>query len=156
MLTDNPPFRFADPRAPIFTRARFLPTTRFTGALMDHALVADGCHVGKATVRNSVIGLRSKICDHSTVEDSIVMGADYYDPAPMAPWEKSTEHRIGLGIGKYCHVRRAIIDKNVRMGDHVKILNEKNVQNADGDFYYIREGIVILPKGAVVPEGTFI
>jgi len=156
LLQDHPPFQFADSKAPVFTRARFLPTTRFVGSLIDHALVADGCNIGKATIRNSVIGLRSQICDHSTVEDSIVMGADHYDPAPLAPWQKGEGYNVHLGIGKYCHVRRAIIDKNVRIGDHVKILNEKNVQNADGDFYYIREGIVILPKGAVIPEGTFI
>ncbi len=83
------------------------------------------------------------------------MGADFYDPAPLAPWEK-TAKPVPLGIGKYCHVRRAIIDKNVRMGDNVKILNEANVQNADGEFYYIREGIVIIPKNAVIPAGTVI
>lgn len=156
-LSEHPPFRFADPVAPMFTRPRFLPTTRFGGgALMDHSVVADGCNIGKSTVRKSVIGLRTIIGDHSTIEESIVMGSDFYDPAPLAPWQKAGEVRDPMGIGKYCHVRRAIIDKNVRMGDHVKILNEDKVQNHDGQFYHIREGIVIIPKNAVIPEGTMI
>ncbi|MEO8377410.1 MAG: glucose-1-phosphate adenylyltransferase [Candidatus Sumerlaeota bacterium] len=154
-LKDNAPFQFAHQSEPIYTRPRFLPSSRFAGTNMDRCVVSDGSIVGKATMRKSVIGLRSIIADHSTIEESVIMGADFYDPAPLAPWEKSAKP-IPLGIGKYCHVRRAIIDKNVRMGDNVKILNEANVQNADGEFYFIREGLVILPKGAVIPPGTII
>ncbi len=153
-LGENPPFVFSDPVAPIYTRPRFLPSTRFQGAFVDRSVLADGCNVGRATVRNSVVGLRMKIGEHTTVEDSVLLGADFYSPAPLAPWEESKD--IPLGIGKYCHIRKAIIDKNVRIGDDVKILNEKNVQNEDGDSYYIREGIVIIPKNSVIPSGTVI
>jgi glucose-1-phosphate adenylyltransferase len=155
-LCDNPPFRFADPKAPIFTRQRFLPSTRFAGGMMDQCVVADGCHIGRAVLRQSVVGLRSRIDDHSTIEESIIMGADHYDPAPLAPWMKKGDQSIPLGIGKYCHIRRAIIDKNVRIGNNVKILNERGIDNADGDYYHIREGIVIIPKNAVIPEGAVI
>lgn len=154
-LDETPPFRFADPEEPIFTRPRFLPTSRFIGSFLDQSVVADGSFVGRATIRRSVVGLRSLIGDHSTIEESILMGADYFNPAPTPPWE-AAETNIPIGIGKYCHVRRAIIDKNVRMGDNVKILNEANVVNDDGPFYNIREGIVILPKNAVIPAGTVI
>ena len=82
------------------------------------------------------------------------MGADYFNPAPLAPWEK--EKSIPIGIGKYCHIRRAIIDKNVRMGDNVKILNEKNLDHFDGEGYTIRDGLVIIPKNAVILSGTII
>lgn len=154
-LSSKPPFIFSRPAdEPIYTRPRFLPSTRMNGGLIEQSVVADGCRIGKATVRRSVVGLRETIDDHSTVEESVLMGSDFFDPAPVLSWEKRPT--IPLGIGKYCHIRRAIIDKNVRMGDDVKILNEKNVQNADGDFYHIREGIVILPKNAVIPPGTVI
>jgi glucose-1-phosphate adenylyltransferase len=153
-ISPNPPFRFADQSHPIFTRPRFLPTSRFNGASIDRCVVADGCAIGKATIRKSIIGLRQFIGDHSTIEESVIMGADYFNPAPLAPWE--TKKSLPIGIGKYCHIRRAIIDKNVRMGDNVKILNEKNIENFDGDGYVIRDGLVIIPKNAVIPSGTII
>lgn len=154
-LCENPPFEFAHRSHPIYTRPRFLPSTRFNGSLIDQSVVADGCNIGKATVRKSVVGLRMQIGNHTTVEDSVLLGADFYNPAPTAPWETESS-KMPIGLGKYCHIRRAIIDKNVRMGDDVKILNEKNIENADGDFYHIREGIVIIPKNAVIPSGTVI
>jgi glucose-1-phosphate adenylyltransferase len=155
-LQDNPPFRFADPAAPIFTRQRFLPVTRFSGGTLDQSVVADGCSIGRAIIRQCVVGLRTVIGDHSTVEQSIVMGADHYDPAPLPPRAKRDATVPPLGIGKYCHIRRAIIDKNARIGNNVKILNERNIENADADNYYIREGLVIVPKNAVIREGTVI
>ena len=160
-LREDPPFRFADPLQPIFTRPRFLPSSRLSGAHLDQCVIADGCNIGRARVNHSVIGLRCGIGDHTTIDDSILMGADYYNSDPgarNAPGARKTPGglSIPIGIGKYCHIRRAIIDKNVRMGDDVKILNEKNVREADGPFYHIREGIVIIPKNAIVPTGTII
>lgn len=153
-LKDNPPFQFAHQNAPIYTRPRFLPSSRLSGALLERTVIAEGCNIGKAKIQQSVVGLRSSIGDHSTVESSIIMGADYYEPAPVLVGSQKMD--VKLGIGKYCHIRRAIIDKNVRIGDNVKILNEKNEQTADGEFYHIREGIVIIPKNAVIPDGTII
>ncbi len=155
-LEKDPPFRFADHKRPIYTRPRFLPNTRVPGAAhVSESVVTDGCIIGSATVRKSVIGLRSQIGDGSTVEESIIMGADFYDPAPVPPWQE-VDTSVPLGIGKNCMVRRAILDKNVRVGDGVRILNEKGVESADGDFYNIRQGIVIIPKNAAVPPGTVI
>lgn len=155
LLSLNPPFRFAHRNHPMYTRPRFLPNTKILGANLDQSAVADGCEIGRANIHKSIMGLRTAIGDFTTIEESIVMGADYYDPAPHAPWEEPHK-QIPLGIGKYCHIRRAILDKNVRIGDNVKILNEANVENADGDFYHIRQGIVIIPKNAVIPSGTVI
>jgi glucose-1-phosphate adenylyltransferase len=155
LLKPRPPYRFADRNNPVYTRPRFLPNTKILGANLDQTAVADGCEIGRANIHRSVIGLRTTIGDFSTIEDSITMGADHYDPAPQAPWETGDKN-IPLGIGKYCHIRRAILDKNVRIGDNVKILNEDNIENADGEFYYIREGIVIIPKNAIIPSGTII
>lgn len=152
-LQDHPPFVFAHQDEPIYTRARFLPTTRFSGTLLDKTVVAEGGSIGQAKIKHSIVGLRMNIGNHTTIEDSVLLGADHYDPAPLPPWE-SQSAPIPLGIGKYCHIRRAIIDKNVRIGDEVKILNEQNLESADGDFYHIREGIVIIPKGAIIPSGT--
>ncbi len=151
-LAENPPFQFAKEDQPIYTRARFLPSTRIAGASLDKSVVADGCHIGQAKLHKSVIGLRARIDDHTTVEDSIVMGADFYRE-PCSPGTERHES-VELGIGKYCHIKKAIIDKNVRIGDHVHILNPDNIQHADGEFYFIREGITIIPKNAVIPANT--
>lgn len=154
-LMDQPPFTFADSAQPIYTRPRFLPSSRFSGgAELDRCVVADGCSMGRATIRRSIVGLRMRIGNDSIVEDSILMGADYYDPAPRLA---QAEPGAGpLGIGNNCVIRKAIIDKNVRMGDNVKILNEAGVDNFDGRNYHIREGIVIIPKNAHIPSGTVI
>lgn len=155
-LEKRPPFRFADPAYPVYTRPRFLPSTRFDGdARISQSVVADGGTIGSATVHKTVVGLRSNIQDGATVEESILMGADFYDPAPVVPWEK-VDKSIPLGIGRNSVVRRAIIDKNVRLGEGVKIINEKGVETADGDCYHIREGIVIIPKNVSIPAGTVI
>jgi len=151
-LADNPPFRFADQLEPVYTRARFLPTSRFSGTHLDRAVVADGCSIGQSRIHRSVIGVRTLVGNHSTIEDTITMGADFYNPAPLPPWQAA--EKIPMGIGNYCHIRKAILDKNVRIGDDVKLLNEQGLESADGEFYHIREGIIIVPKNAVVPSGT--
>jgi len=115
-------------------------------------VVADGCSIGQSRIHRSVIGVRTLVGNHSTIEDTITMGADFYNPAPLPPWQAA--EKIPMGIGNYCHIRKAILDKNVRIGDDVKLLNEQGLESADGEFYHIREGIIIVPKNAVVPSGT--
>jgi len=118
-------------------------------------VVSDGCHIGRATIRKSVVGLRARIGNQTTIEESIVMGSDFFDSEGAAPWDRSKQ-QLPLGIGNYCHIRKAILDKNVRIGNDVKILNVNKLDSADGNFYYIREGIVLIPKNAVIPDGTVI
>ena len=154
-LKEDPPFRFAHETHPIYTRARFLPSTRLAGGLLEDSVVAEGCNIGRAHIHHSVVGLRQVIGDHTTIEHSVLMGADHYNANPRSSGPES-DSGIPIGIGKYCHIRNAIIDKNARIGDGVKILNEPHREHADGDFYHIREGIVIVPKNAVIPPGTVI
>lgn len=154
-LCENPPFQFADPKHPIYTRARYIPSTRFEGTHLVNSVVAEGCHIGRSTINHSVVGLRSLVEDHTTIEDSILMGADFYEGDAASASHPAARYGK-LGIGKYCHIRKAIVDKNARIGDNVKILNEKNVQHEDGPNYHIRDGIVIIPKNVVIEPHTVI
>jgi len=147
----NPPFNFNDPNDPIYTRARFLPGSTIDGAKMKHVLMADGCLIGRAKIRNSVIGLRSQVASGTTIRDSILMGADYY----MAP-KPDAYPEIPLGIGKDCHIEGAIIDKNVRLGSGVTIRGFPEGTEIDHQDWVVRDGIVVIPKNTVLPEGTYI
>lgn len=155
-LTDPlPPFDFHDANRPVFTHARFLPATRVEGGTLQSALVSEGCILMGAEIRRSILGIRSRIGQGTRVKDSLVLGADYYETLE----EIDRAHARGvppIGIGRDCMIQRAIVDKNTRIGNGVRILNEGGVQEADGQGYYIREGIVIVPKGAAIPDGTTI
>lgn len=128
-----------------FTRPRFLPPTRIFSAQLHDALLGEGCMVDGAHIEESVVGLRSVIREGTVVQRSIIMGNDFYEEKPS---------KLGLGIGRNCRIQNCIVDKNVRIGDHVVITNRKGVEEEDGDNYYIREGIVIIPKGARIQDGT--
>jgi glucose-1-phosphate adenylyltransferase len=150
LLKDPPVFSFNRPSWPIFTRPRFLPNINAVHCNLENCRVADGCILEGATVRTSIIGIRSHVRRDAVIEDSILMGCDYY--------EENARHRadVPLGIGERAVIKRAIIDKNVRIGRGVKILNIDNVREKDSDLYYIRDGIVIIPKNTVIPDGTVI
>jgi glucose-1-phosphate adenylyltransferase len=152
LTQDHPPFRFHDPRKPIFTRPRFLAASRFIDATIDHSLVAEGCYVNRCTVESSIVGNRTRIDERAVVKRSVLLGTDYYDgdeaDASGAP--------MPLGIGQDSVLDRVIVDKNARIGRGVKLVNEKGLLEADGPNYYIRNGIIVIPKGAVVPDGTVV
>ncbi|QQS46195.1 MAG: glucose-1-phosphate adenylyltransferase [Acidobacteriota bacterium] len=150
-----PKFNLFNADAQIFTRPRFLPGSKFVQCEIDDSLICDGCILNRVSIRNSVIGIRSRIENYSRLEQTLVMGADYYQSLQ----ELADNRRDGLpwiGIGENTHIRKAIIDKNVRIGSNVRILNEAGVEHADGDNYFIREGIVIIPKGETITDGTVI
>ena len=150
-----PKFNFFDTEAPIYTRSRYLPPSKLHDCDIDNSMVSEGCIMNGVYARRSIIGLRSRIDTGVRVENSIVMGADFFEP--LEALEENLKAGIPyIGIGKNTIIRRAIIDKNVRIGRDVKLLNEKAVEKADGPngCYYIREGIIIVPKGALVPDGT--
>jgi glucose-1-phosphate adenylyltransferase len=154
MLTrPDAPFRFTDPRRPIFTRPRHLPPTRVSDASIRECIVADGCALDKGEYRNSVIGVRAMVRAGSRITRSVVIGADFYetdeDTAGLGA-------RPRLGIGRDVVIDRAIIDKNARIGDGCRLVNEGNVQEADGDGWYIRSGIIVVPKAGVVKPGTVV
>jgi glucose-1-phosphate adenylyltransferase len=150
-----PPFDFYDSTRPVYTHARFLPATRIEGCTLNGALVSEGCILMGAEIERSVIGIRSRIGQGTRVKDSLVLGADAYETLE----EIDRAHARGvppIGIGGDSIVQHAIIDKNARIGRGVQILNQAGTQHADGPGYHIREGIVIVPKGAAIPDGTVI
>jgi glucose-1-phosphate adenylyltransferase len=150
-----PPFDFYDSTRPVYTHARFLPATRIEGCTLNGALVSEGCILMGAEIERSVIGIRSRIGQGTRVKDSLVLGADDYETLE----EIDRAHARGvppIGIGGDSLVQHAIIDKNARIGRGVQILNQAGTQHADGPGYHIREGIVIVPKGAAIPDGTVI
>ena len=146
-----PEFNFFDTVTPIYTHARFLPGSKINGATLRQAILADGCIIDNAHLERSVIGIRSYIKSGTTVRNSIIMGADFYD-ADQAARGNTPE----LGIGKNCTIDHAIIDKNARIGDGAVITPDGKPANFDGPNYYIRDGIVIVPKGAVIEAGAWI
>jgi glucose-1-phosphate adenylyltransferase len=146
-----PQFDFFDSTAPIFTHSRALPATKLNGATVHHALIADGCILTDAHIETAVIGVRSQIEPGTTIRDCIIMGADFYAGAAG-----TDPNRPPPGIGRNCRIERAIIDKNVHIGDNVVITPEGKPENFDGPNWYIRDGIVCLPKDAVIPAGTWI
>jgi glucose-1-phosphate adenylyltransferase len=148
MATYKPHFGFFY-RGDVFTRPRFLPTARVTNCKLSHALVAEGCIINNSEIKNSVVGLRSIVGKGCKISRTVLMGADYYE----AP---NSEEPVKIGIGDGTVIDRAIVDKNARIGKNVVIRNIKNVQNFDGENYFIRDGIVIIPKKAVVKDGTII
>jgi glucose-1-phosphate adenylyltransferase len=152
LTRDHPPFRFYDPKKPIFTRPRFLAASRFIDTKVSYSLVAEGCYISRCTVDMSIVGIRTRIDERSTVRRSVLLGADYYE----ADEDESGDLSVPLGVGMDSMLDRVIVDKNARIGRGVRLVNERMVQEADGENYYIRGGIIIIPKGAVVPDGTVV
>ncbi|MEO6334166.1 MAG: glucose-1-phosphate adenylyltransferase [Pyrinomonadaceae bacterium] len=150
-----PKFNFFDTESPIYTRSRYLPPSKIHACDIDNSMVSEGCILNGVHARNSILGLRSRIDGGVRLEGSIVMGSDFYESIDeiKANLERGKPH---IGIGTNTAIRRAIIDKNVRIGKDVKLLNPGGIENFDhpkGSFY-IREGIIIVPKSAVVDDGT--
>lgn len=150
-----PKFNLFNADAPIFTRPRFLPSSKLIDCDVKDSLISDGCILNRVSVVKSIIGIRSRVENFSRIEHSLVIGSDYYQTID----DLEQERRRGLpwiGIGENTHVRKAIIDKGVRIGSNVRILNEAGREHYDGENYYIREGIIIIPKGAIITDGTII
>jgi glucose-1-phosphate adenylyltransferase len=152
MLTEpGAPFSFYDHRRPIYTHARFLPPSRVVGATLERALVAEGCYVDRATIADSVVGIRTTIGAGARVRRSVLLGADVYE-APTHGHPSG----VALGIGPDVELDRVIVDKNARIGAGSRLVNAAGVTEADGPNYYIRQGILIVPKDAVVAPGTVV
>jgi len=145
------PFIFHDPEMRIYSRPRFLPGTRIDGGTLQNVMIADGCQVGKAEIENAVIGLRSHIQDGAVIRDTVLFGADYYDNP-----EEMKKSGIPIGIGKNSVIQGALIDKNARIGEGVIIKAFPPGTEIDGEDWVVRDGIVVVPKRAVIPSGTVI
>jgi glucose-1-phosphate adenylyltransferase len=144
------PFNFNDPERPIYTRPRFLPGSIVDDSILDNVLLADGCRIQRAEVHNSVIGLRSQIARGVLIKDSILMGADYYDPPSF------NAENIPLGLGEGCQISGAILDKNVRLGKGVQIKPFPRGTEVEHEHWVVRDGIVVVPKNTVLPAGAVI
>lgn len=152
MLTrPGAPFRFYDSRRPIYTHPRFLPGARFTDCAVRDAIVAEGCYMEGCSIERSVIGIRTNVQRGAAIRDSVLLGADFYESDDEAP---ARGNGPKLGIGRDVTLQRVIVDKNARIGDGARLVNERGVQEADGDGYYIRGGVIIVPKDGVVQPGT--
>ena len=150
----RPAFSFFDRSAPVYTRARFLPPTKVLDCQINQSLVADGCVIHKARLDHCVIGLRSYIGTDCDLRNTIIMGCDYYAPVSDEGTEGVTMPHMSIGRGT--RIERAIIDKNVHIGEGVTITSKLGAPDSDGPNYYIRDGIVIIPKNAVILPGTTI
>jgi glucose-1-phosphate adenylyltransferase len=154
MLTrPGAPFSFYDPRRPIYTRPRFLPGARLADCTVRDAIIAEGCDIDRCAIEQSVIGIRSNIRSGTRITRSVLLGADFYESDDEAP---ARGNRPRLGIGRDVVLDRVIVDKNARIGDGVRLTNAAGVQEANGSGYYIRGGIVIVPKDGVIEEATVV
>ena len=151
-LTDIvPEYSFFDTEAPIYTHPRFLPGSKVNGATLRQAIISDGCIISDAHIERSVVGIRSIIQSGATIRDSVIMGADYFEQDQPA-----VAGVPSMGVGRNCVIDRAIIDKNARIADGVVITPEGKAANLDAENYFIRDGIVVVPKNAVIPAGFWI
>lgn len=152
-----PDFSFYDRSAPIYTQARFLPPSKMIDADVTDSVIGEGCIIKNCKIHHSVIGLRSWIAEGAIIEDALLMGADYYETDEQRN-SVTAKGGVPVGIGRNSHIKRAIIDKNARIGDNVKIINRDDVQEAarETDGYFIKSGIVTVIKDAVIPAGIII
>ncbi|HEX4343291.1 MAG TPA: glucose-1-phosphate adenylyltransferase [Verrucomicrobiae bacterium] len=155
IVCELPRFNFFDMISPIFSRPRFLPGSKINGAQIDHAVVTDGCIINQSKISHSVIGVRSIIGSGTDINRTVILGSDYYESAEsIATAEKAG--RPHMGIGSNCKIENAIIDKNARIGNDVTISPAGKPETVDHPLYYIRDGIVVIPKNGIVPHGTVI
>ncbi|GAC1419972.1 MAG: glucose-1-phosphate adenylyltransferase [Flavisolibacter sp.] len=152
LTKDIPEFNLFDNNKTIYTRARMLPPAKVSGTRLDHTLIADGCILNAAHIENSVIGIRARVGHESSLLNTYIMGSDYYET--LSDIEEDKQHGLPqLGVGNRCRIQNAIIDKNCRIGDDVKIIGGSHVGDGDFPLYAVKEGIIVLKKGAIIPNG---
>jgi len=155
LVSELPRFNFFDMSAPIFTRPRFLPASKINGAEIDHAIISDGCIMNRCKVNHSIVGVRSTINEGCSLHRTIMLGCDYYESEnSIRQYESRGIPRID--IGKNTRIENAIIDKNARIGDNCTISSTGKPDHLDHALYYVRDGIVIIPKNGIIPHGTVI
>jgi len=152
-LTDDfPKFDLYNKERTIYTHARMLPTTKISGTILDRTVVADGCIINAGKIEHSVIGIRSRIDAETTVINTYMMGSDFYQPLE----DIINPDIVSMGIGARCFIKNAILDKNCCIGDDVRINGGKHLSDSETDTYVIRDGIVVIKKGAIIPNGFII
>jgi glucose-1-phosphate adenylyltransferase len=151
----SPQFNFYNVRMPIYTHPRNLPGSKLSNCNIHQSIIADGCILSGSDIKHSIIGVRSRIGGGTTIKHSIIMGADHYETIEQIE-ENAAKKMANIGIGNHCTIINAIIDKDVRIGDNVSIINAHNVQEKDDEHYNIRDGIIVIPKGSWIRSGTVI
>jgi glucose-1-phosphate adenylyltransferase len=155
LTSELPRFNFFDMGAPIFSRPRFLPGSKINSAQIDHAVISDGCILNHSRISHSIVGVRSIVGPGTELTRVILLGCDYYESRESIEANKQAKRpRIGVGIN--AKIENAIIDKNARIGDNVIISPAGKPENVDHPLYFIRDGIVIIPKSGILPDGTVI
>lgn len=153
-LTDDiPQFNLYDRDKRVYTHARMLPTSKVSGTALEKAVISEGCIVHAAKIERSVIGIRSRIGNESTVINTYMMGCDYYESLEDI---ESNKIDVLMGIGERCFIKNAILDKNVRIGDDVRINGGKHLKDVETDTYFVKDGIVVIKKDAIIPKGFVI
>jgi glucose-1-phosphate adenylyltransferase len=153
LCEQDPPFKFYDERAPMFTQPLFLPPSLVWESQLDRTVVAEGCVIRGAKLTRSIVGLRSYILHGTVISDSIIMGADHYQFETRRQ-SLTAAGKVPIGIGSGCRIHRAIIDKNAAIGDNVTIVGDPSRPDSSHDGWYVRDGIVCVAKNAVIPSGS--
>ncbi len=155
-LTDElPHFNMFDNAHTIFTRARMLPPSKISGTTLERTIIAEGCIVQASRVERSVLGIRCRIGKGTTIVNSYVMGSDHYQTLPEIQ-DDTNSGRPLLGIGDRCYINNAIVDKNCSIGNDVRINGGSHLEEGDYGLYVVKDGIVVVKKGATIPNGTVI
>lgn len=150
MTTERAPFNLHDPRHPIFTHMRALPGVRISDTHVDNSIICEGTQITKAKISQAIIGIRSIVRAGAQIDKSIILGAEHIEDSG------SLRDKVQIGIGENSIISEAIIDQNARIGKRVVIRGSKKLKDCDGDGYAIRDGIVVVLKNAVIPDGTVI
>jgi glucose-1-phosphate adenylyltransferase len=155
LCQDIPPFNLFDNKNIVFTRARMLPPAKISGTTLEKTIIADGSIINASRIENSVIGIRTRIGYGTTVVNTYIMGCDYYET--IDEMNRSAASGLPkLGIGERTYIRNAIIDKNCRIGDDVRINGGPHLTPTDHSLYTVKDGIVVVKKGAILPNGFVI
>jgi glucose-1-phosphate adenylyltransferase len=155
LTKDLPEFNLFDNQRAIYTRPRMLPPAKISGTTMHNAIIAEGSIINAARVDNSIVGIRSRIGANTTILNAYLMGSDYYETLD----EINADQQNGiplLGIGQRCHIENTIIDKDCRIGNDVRIIGGTHLEDTDNDLYTIKEGVIVIKKGAILPNGFII
>jgi glucose-1-phosphate adenylyltransferase len=152
LTKDLPDFNLFDKDRAIFTRPRMLPPAKITGSTLVHSIVSEGSIIMASRVENSIVGIRSRIGEETVVLNSYLMGSDFYETLDDIKEDERNSLPL-IGIGKRCHIEQAIIDKDCRIGNDVKIKGGLHLEVTDNELYTVKEGIVVVKKGAVLPDG---
>jgi glucose-1-phosphate adenylyltransferase len=145
-----PPLNLYSPLFPIYTHPRFLPGTKINRCQVEQSILCEGSIISESRIANSIVGIRAIVGAGAVIENSVVMGARFYES------QSPTSHPVPMGVGQGCEIRNAIVDLNARIGDGARLVNEKGVQEFDGDNYCIRGGIIVVPRDAAIAPGTVV